>query len=160
MHKAVPIFALVLMLAGCGGGDKQDPEPTTPPPATPTATVAAGDPLAGYSEGVRNYYSGADPSAVDDPNADAEVRYFQPPRPGEAKLGETITLTGSNIGVETAATVTKVEAVPVDGEEYTAVELELDNGVGGITVLDSEMKSATLTFSCTPRIRCSCRRTN
>ena len=39
--------------------------------------------------------------------------------------------------------MTGVETVQVDGKEYTAVELELDNDVGGITVLDSELKSAT-----------------
>jgi len=144
MHKAVPILALVALLAGCGDGDKQDPKPT--PTATATATVAQDDPLAGYSEGVRNYYGGADPTAVDDPNADAEVRYFQPPRPGEAKLGEQIILTGANIGVETGVTVTKVDTVKVDGKDYAAVELALDNGVGGITVLDTELKSATVTF--------------
>ena len=108
--------------------------------------MAADDPLAGYSEGVRKYYVGADPSAVDDPGADAEVRYFQPPRPGEAKLGEQIILTGSNIGVETGVTVTKVNTVKVSGKDYAAVELELNNGIGGITVLDTELKSATVTF--------------
>ncbi len=137
MHKAVFILALVALLAGCGGGDKPDPAPT----ATATATVAEADPLAGYSDGVRDYYAGANPAAVDDPNADAEVRYFQPPRPGEAKLGEQIILTGANIGVETAVTVTKVDTVKVDGKDYVAVELELDNGVGGITVLDTDLKT-------------------
>lgn len=143
MRKAVPILALVALLAGCGG-DQQDPVSTPAP--TATATAAAGDPLASYSEGVRKYYAGADPSAVDDPGADAETRYFQPPRPGEADVGDPIILTGSNIGVQLKTTVTGVETVDVGGKEYNAVEVELDNDAGGITVHDSELKSATVTY--------------
>jgi hypothetical protein len=142
MRKAVPILALIALLAGCGG-DKKDPVSTPAP--TPSAKAAEAEPLEGYSAGVRNYYSGAVLEAAEDPNADAEVRYFQPPRPAEANVGDAITLTGSNIGVETAVKVTGVERVEVDGKAYDAIELELDNGVGGITVLDSELKSAAVT---------------
>ena len=40
--------------------------------------------------------------------------------------------------------MTGVDTVKVDGKDYTAVELELDNGIDGITVHDSELKNATL----------------
>jgi hypothetical protein len=138
MRKAVPFLVLVALLAGCGN-DKPAATPT--PVATATAT-ATDDPLAGYSEGVRKYYAGADLAAADDPNADAEVKYFQPPRPAEAKVGETITLTGGNIGVQTDVTVTKVDSIEVGGKPFTAVSLELDNDAGGMTVFESEIKSA------------------
>ena len=88
MHKAVPIFALVALLAGCGG-DKQDPTPTPAATATATATVAADDPLAGYSEGVRKYYAGADPSRpptipTPTPRCGTSSRRG-PPRPSSAR---------------------------------------------------------------------------
>ena len=53
--------------------------------------------------------------------ADIEAEYHQPPKPAEAGLGETITLTGTNIGVRMRVTVTKVET----GRRPPAVELEL-----------------------------------
>ena len=142
MHKAVPIFALVAILAGCGGSATPDPTPT----ATATATVAATDGLPGYSEGVREYYAGAQLDAADDPGADAETKYFQPPRPAEANLGETIRLTGANIGVQVDVTPRTVEQVEADGEKYTAVNVEFNNDAGGITVLDGEMP-AELTYA-------------
>src|SRR4051812_18064368 len=114
MHKAVLILVLVALVAGCGD-DK--PEPTPTPSVTTTATAApTGDPLAGYSEGVRKYYAGADLAAPDDPNADPEVKYFQPPRPANAGLGETIRLTGSNIGVQVDVTATGVKQVEAGGK--------------------------------------------
>ena len=149
MHKAVPIFALVALLAGCGG-DKQDPAPT--PVATATAT-ATGD---GGRRTIRSratrracasYYAGADPSAVDDPNADAEVALLPAAasRRGQARRHDHPDRR-EHRRASPRSTVTGVETVEVDGKEYTAVELELDNDVGGITVLDSELKSATLTY--------------
>jgi hypothetical protein len=141
MRKAVPTLAVLVLLAGCGGGSK--PAPT----ATATASAAADKSLAGYSAGVRKYYTGAKPEAADDPNADAEERYFQPPRPAQVNLGETITLTGSNIGVQLGATATAIKTVRAGGKEYTAIELELDNDKGGITVYDGELKSAALTYA-------------
>ena len=50
-----------------------------------------------------------DHEAIDDPNAAIEAEYHQPPKPAEAKLGETITLTATNIGVRLDVTATKVE---------------------------------------------------
>ena len=57
--------------------------------------------------------------------ADIEAEYHQPPRPAEAKLGETIELTGTKIGVRFDVTVTDVEAArrglhgrPSEAEEH------------------------------------------
>src|SRR3954451_6348699 len=119
MHKAVPILAALVVLVGCGDSK---PAATPAPKATATAAAAAtAAPLAGYSEGVRKYYAGADPKAADDPTADAEVNYFQPPRPAETGLGGTITLTGANIGVKVETTVTGVKTIESAGKQYTAV---------------------------------------
>jgi hypothetical protein len=130
--KALVILLLAAAAAGCGDSK---------PPAATTATATA-DGLAGYSQGVRQYYAGAELDAADDPNADVEVQYFQPPRPAEAGVGETIALTGSNIGVLMQVTVTGVDTVEAGGERYTAVHLKLVND--GITVYDGELQSAAL----------------
>src|SRR3954465_8154359 len=136
MHKAVPIVVLAALLTGCGD-NKQESART--PAATATAAASA-EPLAGYSEGVRKYYAGADPKAADDPNADPEVKYFQPPRPAETGLGGTITLTGANIGVKVETTVEDVKTVESGGKRYTAVGLKLK--ADGIAQLNSPLESA------------------
>jgi hypothetical protein len=134
--KALVILVLAAgALAGCG--DSKQPREAAPPTATPAA-----DGLAGYSEGVRKYYAGANLDAADDPNADAEVQYFQPPRPAEAAVGDTITLTGSNIGVRMRVTLTQVDTLRAGGKRFTAVHLRMLND--GITVYDGELKSAAL----------------
>jgi hypothetical protein len=102
------------------------------------------NPLAGYSEGVRKYYDGAQLDAADDPNADAEVQYFQPPMPAETGVGDAITLTGSNIGVRMRVTVSGAHTVRVKGKPYTAVDVKLENT--GITVYQGELRQAEMTF--------------
>jgi hypothetical protein len=125
-------------LAGCG----HDARPSSS--ATPEATAtAAANPLAGYSEGVQKYYAGAQLDAADDPNADAEVKYFQPPMPAETSAGDAITLTGSNIGVRLQVTVSGVRTVRAGGKPYTAVDLRLENN--GITVYQGVLENAVLT---------------
>jgi hypothetical protein len=143
MHKSVLIFALAGVLSGCGGAHS----PASTARSSPPATSASKDPLAHFSEGVRRYYAGAQPDAADDPNADAEERYFQPPRPAQAKLGDAITLTGSNIGVQLAVTPTTLTTVTVGGKRFNAVEVELDNDDGGIAVYDGELRMASLTYA-------------
>jgi hypothetical protein len=131
--NAVVIIALALAVAGCGDSKK--------PAAKPTATATAGE-LAGYSQGVRDYYEGANLAAADDPNADAEEQYFQPPRPAESALGGTITLTGANIGVRLRVTLSRLDTVRAGGKRYTAAHLRMVND--GITVYEGELKSAAL----------------
>ena len=63
------------------------------------------------------------PEAEEGSIEDVEAEYHQPPKPAEAGLGETITLTGTNIGVRLRVTVTGVKRV----SSYLAVELALEN---------------------------------
>jgi hypothetical protein len=143
MRKYLLLISLLAVTAGCGHDDR--PAASTPAPTSAPPKAAAQDPLAAYSEGVRKYYVGADLAAADDPSADAEVQYFQPPRPAETKAGDAITLTGSNIGVRMKVTVSGVHPVRVAGKPYTAVDVRLDNT--GITVYQGELRSATLTLA-------------
>ena len=111
----------------------------TPTP-TPTPTAAEADALEGYSQGVKDFY-GTDvhPETEEGSVEDVEAEYHQPPKPAEAGLGETITLTGSNIGVRMRVTVTGVKRV----SSYQAVELELEST--GITNYEGPISSAALT---------------
>jgi hypothetical protein len=132
MRKLLASVALALALGACGGNDRA---------ATPTPTAAEAGPLDGYSEGVKNYYGTDVPPEAEEGSIEAvEAEYHQPPKPAEAGLGETITLTGSNIGVRMRVTVTGVKRV----SSYQAVELELEST--GITNYDGPISSATLTY--------------
>jgi hypothetical protein len=136
------LLLLIPLLAAAGCGHDARPSSSAAPEAT--ATPAAANPLAGYSEGVRKYYDGAQLDAADDPSADAEVQYFQPPMPAKTAAGDAITLTGSNIGVRMRVTVSGTHAVHVKGKPYTAVDVKLENI--GITVYQGELRQARMTF--------------
>ncbi|HWK27579.1 MAG TPA: hypothetical protein VNS09_13510 [Solirubrobacter sp.] len=129
MHKWVTTIALAALIAGCG-----DKAATSDPTPAPRATG-----LEGYSKGVRDYYVSLAPAPPDDEHAAIEAEYHQPPKPAEAPLGGTITLTGTNIGVRLRATVKRVEPVG----DHTAVQLALENT--GITVYEGPLREATLT---------------
>ena len=75
---------------------------------------------------------------------DFEEEYHQPPKPAEAGLGETITLTGTNLGIRLGVTVTGVERVKVGARRYTAVKLGLENT--GIAIHDDELRAAAVTY--------------
>ena len=113
MRKLLGTLMLASVLAGCGGSS----EPQTPKAATPTATAekesAAQHDLEGYSPGVVEYY-GQSHEHEDSEAGSIEAEYHQPPKPAEAKLGETITLTGTEIGVRFDVTVTDVKPVEDD----------------------------------------------
>jgi hypothetical protein len=138
MRKLAFLIPL-LVLAGCG-----DKSPSTASTPAPTIAAHPAADLSGWPEGVRSYYSGADLAAANDPSADAEEQYFQPPMPAEAKAGDEITLTGSNIGVRMRVTVSGAHAVRVKGKPYTAVDVKLENT--GITIYEGELREAQLTF--------------
>jgi hypothetical protein len=140
MRKLLASALLALALGACGDKESaKTPTPTTTP--SPEATVAGADPLEGYSQGVKDYYAGADPEGAEEGSIEAvEVEYHQPPKPAEAGLGETITLTGSNIGVRMRVTVTEVKRV----SSYQAVELEFEST--GITNYDGELRMAALSY--------------
>jgi hypothetical protein len=130
MRKLLLVLAL-LALAGCG----EEAAPTAT--ATATATAAAAD---GYSQGVKDFYGGDVSHAEEGSAEDVETEYHQPPMPAEAKVGETITLTGINIGVRLRATVTAVKRV----DDYQAVELELEST--GIANHEAGLTSAAVTY--------------
>jgi hypothetical protein len=127
MRTLLLTILLAAFVAGCGASEK--------PAATPRP-----DPLAGYSEGVRNFYGGAPLEAQGDPDAGVEAEYHQPPVPAEAKLGGTITLTGTNIGVRLRVTVTGVER----RGSRVAVSLKLAND--GIAVYEAPLDQAAVTY--------------
>ena len=145
-------IAVLGVLAGCGSGDSgtsastSTPEPaaTTAAPATPTA-----EPFEkGHSRAVREYYGGGE--APVPPEADIEAEYHQPPRPATGGIGDTITLTGTNVGVRLRATVTGVDdqvtaaRPPRAGTRYVGVDLRLEST--GIAVHDSPLQNALLHY--------------
>jgi hypothetical protein len=138
MKTLLGVVALAAVLAGCGGDEK---EAQTPPAPTATASARHEDPdLAGYSQGVKDYYVEIHNEPTGDAETDVETEYHQPPRPAEAGLGETITLTGTNIGIRLRVTVTKVAKAGSD----MAVHLKLENT--GITVYEAPLRQASLTY--------------
>ena len=86
------------------------------------------------------------------PGADIEAEYHQPPRPATGAIGDTITLTGTNIGVRLGTTVTDV-AEPVQdvaaaagsGKRFVGVGLALEST--GIAIHDSPMDGARLRYA-------------
>jgi hypothetical protein len=128
MRKLLFVLLVVLAFAGCG--EKESPK------ATPTATAG------GYSQGVKDYYGDGDahPETEAGTIEDVEAEYHKPPQPAEAGLGETITLTGTNIGVRLRVTVTGVKRVG----DHQAVELELEST--GITNYQGELTHAAVTY--------------
>jgi hypothetical protein len=117
MRKFLIFTIAALALAGCGSASEEKPE------------------------GVTRYYGdGERPAAEAGSHEDVESEYFQPPQPARAGVGETITLTGTNIGVRQKVTVTGVEK----RGSYLAVDLELENT--GITNYEGPLRHATVRF--------------
>jgi hypothetical protein len=141
-----PIVLLALLLAlsaaACGA---DEPAPTaatpTPPPAEPAQEPHV-DFEPGHSKAVRDYYGEVHnhpaPDSEDGITLDSEEEYRQPPHPAAGGIGDTITLTGSNLGVRMEATVTGVAT----SGRFTTVGLRLANT--GIAIFDSQIKSAVL----------------
>lgn len=75
-----------------------------------------------------------------DSEIDIEVEYHQPPSPPEAGVGDTITLTGTNIGVRLEVDVKRIRTT----ERYTYVDLALVNT--GIAVHDAAFRAVALTY--------------
>jgi hypothetical protein len=152
MRKSMVVMAVVAVLvAGCGSGDSPPSAATvTPEPAeaTPTPAVTAEPFEEGHSRAVREFYGGGE--APVPPGSDVEAEYHQPPRPARGAIGDTITLTGTNIGVRLDTTVAGLvdpaEAAkpPRAGNRYVGVDLRLAST--GIAIHDSPLESARLRY--------------
>jgi hypothetical protein len=156
MQKLGLIVVVAILVAGCGSDDSSPAASTTTPTPTPEAVVdehghegdaPRGEPFEkGHSRAVRKYYGGGDAPVA--PEADIEAEYHQPPRPAVGGIGDTITLTGTNIGVRLRTTVTRlidpVEASrqPPPGKRYVGVELRLRST--GIAIHDAPIEHALL----------------
>ena len=97
---------------------------------------------------MREYYGGGE--APVPPEADIEAEYHQPPRPATGGIGDTITLTGTNVGVRLRTTVTGVDddvtaaRPPRAGTRYAGIGLRLVST--GIAVHDSPLQNALLRY--------------
>ena len=69
---------------------------------------------------------------------DSEEEYRRPPHPATGGIDDTITLTGTNLGVRMDVTVTGVET----GDRFTTVGPRLANT--GIGIFDSQIRNAVL----------------
>jgi hypothetical protein len=122
LAKWIATVVLAVLMCGCGS-DKQNESAALA--ATPTP----------------------EPLVPEQTNDDVEEEYHQPPKPASGGVGDTITLTGSNIGVRLRVTVTGVERAG----RYTAVNMQLKNT--GIAVFESELRGAQLRYADGKRAR-------
>ena len=146
----VLIGVLAVVFAGCGSNDSE--KSAAKAAATPEATATAmptptPEPFEkGHSRAVRKFYGGGE--APVPPGSDVEAEYHQPPRPATGGIGDTITLTGTNIGVRLRSTVTglidpaRATESPGPGMRYVGVPLRLRST--GIAVHDSPLENARL----------------
>jgi hypothetical protein len=152
MRKSMVVMAVLgVLVAGCGSGDSPPSAATvTPEPAeaTPAPTATAEPFEEGHSRAVREFYGGGD--APVPPGSDVEAEYHQPPRPATGAIGDTIKLTGTNIGVRLETTVTglvdpaETASPPPAGDRYVGVDLRLVST--GIAIHDSPLESARLRY--------------
>jgi hypothetical protein len=117
LAKLIATVVLAVLIVGCGS-NKQT-EQTAAPAPEPTATFWEGD------QGV-------------------EEEYDQPPKPASGGIGDTITLTGSNVGVRMRVTVTGLADRTGPGRRYLGVKLRMRST--GITVYESELRSAVVRY--------------
>jgi hypothetical protein len=157
MLKSLGAIAVLAVLSvGCGSGDGA-PAAATALTATPTPTVtpepeAEHDFEKGHSRAVREYYGD-----VHGPEAGVEAEYHQPPRPAAGGIGDTITLTGTNIGVRLDVTVTGLidpataARRPREGMRYVGVGLRTVST--GITIHDDVFNDGLLRYGAKGRAR-------
>ena len=157
MRKFTGLIGVIaaVLIAGCGSNDseksaaKSAPEAAATPEATATPTPTPEPFEKGHSRAVRRFYGGGE--APVPPWSDVEAEYHQPPRPATGGIGDTITLTGTNIGVRLRTTVTglvdpaRATESPRPGMRYVGVQLRLRST--GIAVHDSPLESARLRYA-------------
>jgi hypothetical protein len=143
----VSIVVLAALVGGCGSDDAEDaagPEPTPTPERVKAETHGFDE---GHSQAVRKYYGDVHEHSTE---GDIEAEYHQPPRPAAGGIGDTITLTGSNIGVRMRVTLkgvadpAKASRPPAPGTRWVAVKLHMRNT--GIAVLEGEVRNALLHY--------------
>ena len=103
------------------------------PAGSGTSGEAAGSPAAGAGVPVGEFPD------------NTEEAFHQPPKPAEAGMDETITLTGTNLGIRMKVTVTGTETVRAGSERCEAVNLRLENT--GVAIHDDEFREATVTYA-------------
>jgi len=159
-HLAL-LALLALAVLGCGSDEPSRSE-SAPAPEPPAATEAPADEEGhgfepGHSQAVRDYY-GVPHSHEDDGVGDTEAEYHQPPRPATGRIGDPITLTGSNLGVRMQVTVTGV-VDPVAGVSRPARAGRRHLGIGlrvrntGVAIFESDLRAAVLTYGAGRRAR-------
>ena len=141
------IAVLAGLVAGCGS-DESPSAATTPTPTVSEHAEAEQGFEDGHSQAVRDYYGGEAAAHAED--GDVEAEYHQPPRPASGGVGDTITLTGSNIGVRMPVTLTglsdpvSASRPPRAGTRYVGVNLRLKNT--GIAIMEGELANALLDY--------------
>jgi hypothetical protein len=120
--KLIAIAVLAVLMCGCGSKDETTSQASAPAPAPTAEGIPEGD-------------------------VDVEEEYHQPPKPASGRIGDTITMTGSNIGVRLRVTVTGVQ----EAGRHLAVKLGLKNT--GIAVFESEMRNAVVRYTDGKRAR-------
>lgn len=155
MRKSTGLIGvLAVLIAGCGSNEAERTAAKPAPEAAEATPAATATPTPepfekGHSRAVREFYGGGE--APVPPWADVEAEYHQPPRPATGGIGETITLTGTNIGVRLRTTVTglvdpaRATESPGPGKRYVGVQLRLRST--GIAVHDSPLESARLRYA-------------
>jgi hypothetical protein len=145
------IAVLAVVAAGCGS---DEPEPSaaglgpTAVPTIPADVRSAHRFEKGHSRAVREYYGGT--VGDEQGGSDVEAEYHHPPRPASGGIGDTITLTGSNIGVRMRATVTglvdpvRTSKPPRAGMRYAAVKVRMRST--GIAILEGELREAVVDY--------------
>ena len=118
MAKLIAIAVLAAFVCGCGSKEKNQASAAAAP--TPEPTLWEGD-------------------------TDVEEEYDQPPKPASGDIGDTITLTGSNVGVRMRVTVTGLVDRTGPGRRYLGVKLRMRSN--GIAVYESELRSAVVRYA-------------
>jgi hypothetical protein len=118
LAKLIAIAVLAALVCGCGSNEEKTAAAAAAP--TPEPTFWQGD-------------------------EDVEEEYHQPPKPASGGIGDTITLTGTNIGVRMRVTVTGLVDRTGPGGRYLGVKLRTRST--GIAIYESELRSAVVRYS-------------
>ena len=150
LAQLLALLILGLLAPGCGDGDKAETAATPAPPVAEEEHAAAEhDFEPGHSKAVREYYGVPHSHGGTDEFGETEAEYHMPPHPASGGLGDTIVLTGINLGVRMAVKVTAVtgpvraaRAAPA-GKRYVGIRLRMKNT--GVAIFESTLREAVVT---------------